>query len=127
MRSYGVPLVQTSTFFFFASSIHFDISSHRSLKICSADRSINTDRANMVWRCLRRSSIQFIIGLRFLYVWLLSAFVLRDCACVDIPSRASRSHHGKQKILCARLDRKSTRLNSSHANISYAVFCLKKR
>src|SRR3712207_8142317 len=27
----------------------------------------------------------------------------------------------------ARLDRKSTRLNSSHANISYAVFCLKKK
>src|SRR3712207_8205466 len=25
-----------------------------------------------------------------------------------------------------RVDRKSTRLNSSHANISYAVFCLKK-
>src|SRR5476651_876917 len=30
---------------------------------------------------------------------------------------------------CARpiVDRKSTRLNSSHANISYAVFCLKKQ
>src|SRR3712207_6964310 len=28
-------------------------------------------------------------------------------------------------LLC--LDRKSTRLNSSHANISYAVFCLKKK
>src|SRR5438445_9691844 len=29
---------------------------------------------------------------------------------------------------CARRpDRKSTRLNSSHANISYAVFCLKKK
>src|SRR3712207_8398612 len=29
--------------------------------------------------------------------------------------------------LCTqRTDRKSTRLNSSHANISYAVFCLKK-
>src|SRR3712207_8199833 len=27
---------------------------------------------------------------------------------------------------CRREDRKSTRLNSSHANISYAVFCLKK-
>src|SRR3712207_8282898 len=26
-----------------------------------------------------------------------------------------------------RRDRKSTRLNSSHANISYAVFCLKKK
>src|SRR5258707_5996359 len=31
-------------------------------------------------------------------------------------------------VLCsASLDRKSTRLNSSHANISYAVFCLKKK
>src|SRR3712207_8056100 len=29
--------------------------------------------------------------------------------------------------LCAAGDRKSTRLNSSHANISYAVFCLKKK
>src|SRR3712207_8930958 len=29
-----------------------------------------------------------------------------------------------QRVL---LDRKSTRLNSSHANISYAVFCLKKK
>src|SRR3712207_8181728 len=27
----------------------------------------------------------------------------------------------------AKKDRKSTRLNSSHANISYAVFCLKKK
>src|SRR3712207_7660145 len=27
----------------------------------------------------------------------------------------------------AERDRKSTRLNSSHANISYAVFCLKKK
>src|SRR3712207_6965814 len=30
-------------------------------------------------------------------------------------------------LLLANLDRKSTRLNSSHANISYAVFCLKKK
>src|SRR5438067_2976875 len=29
--------------------------------------------------------------------------------------------------LLARLDRKSTRLNSSHVSISYAVFCLKKK
>src|SRR3712207_6895597 len=31
------------------------------------------------------------------------------------------------KIKSEYLDRKSTRLNSSHANISYAVFCLKKK
>src|SRR3712207_8290153 len=30
-------------------------------------------------------------------------------------------------IACGGGDRKSTRLNSSHANISYAVFCLKKK
>src|SRR3712207_6893698 len=29
--------------------------------------------------------------------------------------------------VCRLRDRKSTRLNSSHANISYAVFCLKKK
>src|SRR3712207_8392950 len=37
---------------------------------------------------------------------------------------------GQAKALAAfasSLDRKSTRLNSSHANISYAVFCLKKK
>src|SRR3712207_7548717 len=30
-------------------------------------------------------------------------------------------------VLGGTVDRKSTRLNSSHANISYAVFCLKKK
>src|SRR3712207_8233302 len=35
---------------------------------------------------------------------------------------------GQSVLLARRLtDRKSTRLNSSHANISYAVFCLKKK
>src|SRR5258707_7145996 len=33
----------------------------------------------------------------------------------------------QQKIDDVIRDRKSTRLNSSHANISYAVFCLKKK
>src|SRR3712207_7146306 len=31
------------------------------------------------------------------------------------------------QLVAEDLDRKSTRLNSSHANISYAVFCLKKK
>src|SRR3712207_8273976 len=33
----------------------------------------------------------------------------------------------KDLSVFSRQDRKSTRLNSSHANISYAVFCLKKK
>src|SRR3712207_8851870 len=46
-------------------------------------------------------------------------------------SRRARLEDGGQALvhLCRRgaADRKSTRLNSSHANISYAVFCLKKK
>src|SRR3712207_749287 len=37
-----------------------------------------------------------------------------------------REQHGADDVPAAR-DRKSTRLNSSHANTSYAVFCLKKK
>src|SRR3712207_7294793 len=33
----------------------------------------------------------------------------------------------REALVGKALDRKSTRLNSSHANISYAVFCLKKK
>src|SRR5690348_18185734 len=33
----------------------------------------------------------------------------------------------RSKPICATLDRKSTRLNSSHPSTSYAVFCLKKK
>src|SRR2546427_3220129 len=40
----------------------------------------------------------------------------RDCAC---PPSGRDSRSGR--------DRKSTRLNSSHSQISYAVFCLKKK
>src|SRR3712207_9126916 len=38
-----------------------------------------------------------------------------------------RSVRDEKSRIPMNLDRKSTRLNSSHANISYAVFCLKKK
>src|SRR3712207_8866987 len=44
-------------------------------------------------------------------------------------AKADRGHRPVARAprrAAGRLDRKSTRLNSSHANISYAVFCLKK-
>src|SRR3712207_7722937 len=37
------------------------------------------------------------------------------------------STHSPRRYQSTQADRKSTRLNSSHANISYAVFCLKKK
>src|SRR5690625_7105468 len=42
---------------------------------------------------------------------------------LEVPGHGSAEHHGP----AARQDRKSTRLNSSHVAISYAVFCLKKK
>src|SRR3712207_8871766 len=41
--------------------------------------------------------------------------------------RRPRGTPGRGAAPHAERDRKSTRLNSSHANISYAVFCLKKK
>src|SRR3712207_7597947 len=38
-----------------------------------------------------------------------------------------QAHAVRERRLLHFGDRKSTRLNSSHANISYAVFCLKKK
>src|SRR3712207_7366954 len=40
---------------------------------------------------------------------------------------AERYHRTQVEAFRDTEDRKSTRLNSSHANISYAVFCLKKK
>src|SRR5690606_40458817 len=49
-------------------------------------------------------------------------------SCLQLPPDptppAYRFPSGPQTVL---LDRKSTRLNSSHVKISYAVFCLKKK
>src|SRR5207253_6223287 len=43
------------------------------------------------------------------------------------PRQAVFSGFGRPARSAARQDRKSTRLNSSHVAISYAVFCLKKK
>src|SRR3712207_7509976 len=44
----------------------------------------------------------------------------------DARAELPRLRQGESDLVVAE-DRKSTRLNSSHANISYAVFCLKKK
>src|SRR3712207_7676446 len=42
-------------------------------------------------------------------------------------ARGARTGGAHGRLVTGGADRKSTRLNSSHANISYAVFCLKKK
>src|SRR3712207_8908682 len=46
---------------------------------------------------------------------------------VGLVEERRRGQGGLVEEAAGWLDRKSTRLNSSHANISYAVFCLKKK
>src|SRR5688572_31004213 len=52
-------------------------------------------------------------------------------AGADVLDRTSFKHSCKRKVRAGHSprtgDRKSTRLNSSHSQISYAVFCLKKK
>src|SRR5689334_23909390 len=45
----------------------------------------------------------------------------------EITGRVLGTIHGAAAAALPRIDRKSTRLNSSHSSISYAVFCLKKK
>src|SRR3712207_7669352 len=53
---------------------------------------------------------------------------LEDDPVVAVLPSGADVGHGDQGVGRRLLrDRKSTRLNSSHANISYAVFCLKKK
>src|SRR3712207_6884239 len=66
-----------------------------------------------------------------------SLFKHRDALCVEIAVETDGTRGfavesaagslGFPLLAIAVPDRKSTRLNSSHANISYAVFCLKKK
>src|SRR3712207_7645202 len=60
------------------------------------------------------------------------AVVVGDLGRIDLGAAGHRLPQRSELVpvsvgLRVRTDRKSTRLNSSHANISYAVFCLKKK
>src|SRR5438034_3028074 len=56
--------------------------------------------------------------------WLVLALAMLVIALIFTVGRAARSAKDYSLI---KQDRKSTRLNSSHTVISYAVFCLKKK
>src|SRR5947209_9787210 len=63
---------------------------------------------------------------------LVTSIVLAGREAGETPAKCRRTAQMSAAEYCSwmrrrHLDRKSTRLNSSHANISYAVFCLKKK
>src|SRR3989442_3146852 len=82
------------------------------------------------WRTCRRLFFFFLMIRRpprstlFPYTTLFRSLQLRPAAQEAAAAESFSSHHVDRIQL---LDRKSTRLNSSHVRISYAVFCLKKK
>src|SRR5689334_24351900 len=54
----------------------------------------------------------------------LTAAQVEDIVRAEVAEREAAARDYEK---AGRLDRKSTRLNSSHSSISYAVFCLKKK
>src|SRR3712207_8070159 len=59
--------------------------------------------------------------------WVQGSDQVLEVLLGDIGWREDRRQMYEREVAVPRLDRKSTRLNSSHANISYAVFCLKQK
>src|SRR3712207_8226663 len=62
----------------------------------------------------------------------LSLITVAGRGMLGVPGIAARTFTTVARLhasvlMISQADRKSTRLNSSHANISYAVFCLKKK
>src|SRR3712207_7018772 len=96
---------QMLCFFFFndtATTEIYTLSLHDALPISSSEEPQRTE-------VLRRAGVRSSI---------------RNCKTPEIRFCAPLTADSARSI---RIDRKSTRLNSSHANISYAVFCLKKK
>src|SRR5690242_21103340 len=70
-----------------------------------------------------------ILGLRFLQVESIhdDQLAIGKLRGQRRAQRAQQLFAREGVVIGARQDRKSTRLNSSHMSISYAVFCLKKK
>src|SRR3712207_8111142 len=88
----------------------------------------------MIRRPPRSTLFPYTTLFRSGHVLLAGSLRMQDDAA-DPPPSHRRSPHARgdalllltDRVRVDRRDRKSTRLNSSHANISYAVFCLKKK
>src|SRR5205807_10377397 len=108
----------SSSFFFHPPppSEFFTLSLHDALPIWRASTSFSS-RVNSISFC-RNTSYTFFIA---------RAPVRIVFGCGSLSPNFSRVACVVKRFRTQQVDRKSTRLNSSHLVISYAVFCLKKK
>src|SRR5437588_7117443 len=97
-----------TVFFFFsyaATTVIYTLSLHDALPICLLDRFCDLEGPH-----------------------LMELIVLHGVAVYPLTAGENWTWFRQDKLIdCYPIDRKSTRLNSSHTVISYAVFCLKKK
>src|SRR3712207_8972692 len=105
-------------FFFSSRRRHTRYWRDWSSDVCSSDLD-NSKDIDLASYFLKRLEIFLILAEHVSYIFCSSS-VRSTFRGIIIGLASLRS-------FTASLDRKSTRLNSSHANISYAVFCLKKK
>src|SRR5436305_14918319 len=60
-------------------------------------------------------------------IWRPTSSITYDPTAPDMSIHSTGHSDDRRRSLYRCADRKSTRLNSSHVRISYAVFCLKKK
>src|SRR5690606_40603275 len=81
---------------------------------------ISTFQLALVYMTLFATSVFILLG--FIY-WATAGYMARQTdETIEAEIQGLAEQYQRQG-----LDRKSTRLNSSHVKISYAVFCLKKK
>src|SRR3989449_6414302 len=91
-----------------------------------------TSTAEALTQRLAATPIVGLIGLGYVGLPLAVAFAESGATVIGLdvdPTRVARVRAGESFVedVPTSTDRKSTRLNSSHGYISYAVFCLKKK
>src|SRR2546430_1140976 len=74
-----------------------------------------------------RGKVGSSLALAAMILYVVLRFVLHGNALAAMESRTYRGELPRRVAAFPESDRKSTRLNSSHSQISYAVFCLKKK
>src|SRR5256886_9973761 len=100
-------------FFFFndtATTEIYTLSLHDALPIL-----FESDRASLLTRVVLAAVRAYAVDLSQIH---------QDTTSVKLTGACAQQHHRAVQLV---RDRKSTRLNSSHSQISYAVFCLKKK